>query len=105
MIFIATTRNTSKDWLIKVITRHIPNIGIPPEVIVRIRGGTDDPVSLINVPGLKWDVWFWIDVPWREIIRWIPHLHTAPGPFQLVSRSRDHAGVDIHITNDSVVLG
>lgn len=54
----------------------MPNIRIPLKVIVRILRGTDDPVSLINVPG----------------------------PFQLVSRSRDHAGVDIHLANDLVVL-
>lgn len=53
MIFIATTRNTCKDRLIKVVRGHIPNIGIPPEVIVIILHGTDDPVFQINLLGLK----------------------------------------------------
>ena len=55
MIFIAIIP-TGKDRLIKVVRGHIPNIRIPPELIVRIRSVTNYSVCLINVPWIKCDI-------------------------------------------------
>ena len=47
----------------------MPNIRIPPELIVRIRDVNDDPVVRINVARSKADSIFRIDVPRIGIIR------------------------------------
>ena len=62
MIFIDLTP-TGKDRLIKVVRGHIPNICIPPELIVRIRSTTNYPVCFINVPWVKFDNFVWVDIP------------------------------------------
>ena len=61
IILVTTTRNTGKDYLIKVV-RHIPNICIPTKLIVLIRSTTNYPVCFINVPWFKFDIFVWIDI-------------------------------------------
>ena len=66
MILVATVGIT-KDQVIKGLW-HMPNIRIPPELIVRIHGVTDDPVGRNNVARSKADSMFRIDVPRIGII-------------------------------------
>ena len=66
IIFIAYP--VRKDRVIKGLW-HMPNIRIPPELIVRIRDVIDDLVGRINVARSKADSIFRIDVPRIGIIR------------------------------------
>ena len=67
MILVATV-GIIKDRVIKGLW-HMPNIRIPPELIVRIRDVSDDPVGQINVARSKADGIFRLDVPRIGIIR------------------------------------
>ena len=67
MILVATV-GILKDRVIKGLW-HMPNIRIPPELIVRIHDVNDDPVVRINVARSKADGMFRIDVSRIGIIR------------------------------------
>ena len=60
IIFIASLAR--KDRVIKGV-RHIPNICIPTILIEIILDVTNYSICLINVPWLKCDIIFWIDIP------------------------------------------
>ena len=62
MIFIAIIV-TVKDRPIKVVRGHMPNICIPTKLIEIIFDVTNYSICLINVPWLKCDICFWVDIP------------------------------------------
>ena len=61
MIFIGIIV-TLNDRPLKVVRGHIPNICIPTKLIELIRGVTNYSICLINVPWLKCDIIFWINL-------------------------------------------